>query len=144
VLPFFGALELEQRPVFATAILTGLRKGELCGLQKPDVDLARRLLTVRRSYERPFPKNRKQRVVRIPDELMPFLDYALAVFPSEWLFPGEEGLMRENTWQPEDIVRRELKRAGIVTGWKHVCRRKGAATPSCAAAPSCTSAPSAG
>jgi integrase len=50
VLPFFGALELEQRPVFGAAIVTGLRKGELCGLQKPDVDLARRLLTVRRSY----------------------------------------------------------------------------------------------
>src|SRR6266496_4501887 len=25
----------------------------------------------------------------------------------------------------EDILRRALKRAGIVTGWKHVCRRKG-------------------
>jgi integrase len=125
VFPFFSVLELDQRPVFGTAILTGLRKGELCGLQKPDLDLARRLLTVRRSYARPFPKNRKQRVVRIPDELVPFLAYALAVFPGEWLFPNEEGLMRENTWQPEDILRRALKRAGIVTGWKHVCRRKG-------------------
>ena len=47
--------------MFATAILGGLRKGELCGLQKPDVDLARRLLLVRRCYARPFPKNRKQR-----------------------------------------------------------------------------------
>jgi integrase len=53
--------------VFATAILGGLRKGELCGLQKPDVDLARRLLLVRRCYARPFPKNRKQRVVRMPE-----------------------------------------------------------------------------
>jgi integrase len=125
VFPFFGALEVDQRPVFATAILTGLRKGELCGLRKADVDVERRLLTVRRSYERPFPKNRKQRVVRIPDELVPFLSYALAAFPGEWLFPGEEGHMREPTWQPEDILRRALKRAGIVTGWKHVCRRKG-------------------
>jgi hypothetical protein len=40
VFPFFTALELEQRPPFATAILTGLRKNEICGLQKPDVDLA--------------------------------------------------------------------------------------------------------
>jgi integrase len=125
VFPFFTALEVEQRPVFATAILTGLRKGELCGLQKPDADVERRLLTVRRSYARPFPKNKKQRVVRIPDELVPFLSYALAAFPGEWLFPGDEGLMRERTWQPEDILRRALKRAGIVTGWNHVCRRKG-------------------
>lgn len=49
VLPFFAALAPEQRPVFATAILAGLRKGELCGLQKADVDLGRRLLNVRRS-----------------------------------------------------------------------------------------------
>ncbi len=125
VFPFFSALEPDQRPIFAGAVLTGLRKGELCDLQKPDVDLARRLLTVRRSYARPFPKNRKQRVVRIPDELVPFLDYALAEFPGEWLFPDEEGLMRENTWEPEDILRRALERAGIVTGWKHVYRRKG-------------------
>jgi len=27
------------------------------------------------------------------------------------------------TWQPEDILRRALKRAGIVTGYTHVCRR---------------------
>jgi hypothetical protein len=33
VLPFFTALAPEQRPVFATAILAGLRKGELCALQ---------------------------------------------------------------------------------------------------------------
>ena len=69
VLPFFRALAVDQRPVFAAAMLTGLRKGELCGLKKSDIDLSRRLLFVRRCYDRPFPKNRKQRVVRIPEEL---------------------------------------------------------------------------
>ena len=53
--PFVAALEPDQRPVSATAILTGLR-----------------------SYARPFPKSRKQRVVRVPDELVPFLEHALA------------------------------------------------------------------
>jgi integrase len=38
------------RPFFATAVDTGLRKGELIGLRKKDVDLKRRLLTVERSY----------------------------------------------------------------------------------------------
>ena len=125
VLPFFLALAVDQRPVFATAILGGLRKGELCGLQKTDVDLARRLLLVRRCYARPFPKNRKQRVVRIPEELVPFLDYALATFPGPWLFPDDAGEMRAKSWQPEDILRRALKRAGIVTGYTHKCRRRG-------------------
>jgi len=125
VLPFFQALVPEQRPVFATAILAGLRKGELCGLQKSDVDLARRLLFVRRSYARPSTKNMKQRVVRIPDELVPFLEQAIGEFPGPWLFPDDHGAMRTMTWQPEDILRRALKRAGIVTGYTHKCRRKG-------------------
>jgi integrase len=87
------------------------------------VDLARRLLVARRSYARPFPKSRKQRVVRVPDELVPFLEHALATFPGPWLFPDPDGGMRAVTWQPEDILRRALKRAGIVTGYTHVCRR---------------------
>jgi integrase len=125
VLPFFTALAPEQRPVFATAILAGLRKGELCGLQKGDVDLGRRLLAVRRSYGRLSTKNMKQRVVRAPEELIPFLEQALVSFPGPWLFPDETGAMRTETWQPEDVLRRALKRAGIVTGYTHKCRRKG-------------------
>ena len=125
VLPFFAALVPQQRPVFAAAIMTGLRKGELCGLRKDDVDLLRRLLYVRRCYDRPFPKSKKQRVVRIPEELVPFLEHAVATFAGPWLFPDAEGAMRTNTWQPEDILRRALKRAGIVTGYRHTCRRKG-------------------
>src|SRR5438445_372745 len=39
-----------DRALVATALYAGLRKGELFGLRKADVDLARRLLTVRRSY----------------------------------------------------------------------------------------------
>ena len=121
--PFMTALDPDQRPVFAAAIFTGLRKGELCGLQKTDVDIPRRLLVARRSYARPFPKSRKQRVVRIPDEFVPFVEYATKTFPGPWLFPDPDGGMRTVTWQPEDILRRALKRAGIVTGYTHVCRR---------------------
>ncbi len=84
-----------------------------------------RLVYVRRSYARPFPKNRKQRAVRIPEELVPFLEHALATFPGNWLVPDEGGTMRTKSWQPEDILRRALKRAGIVTGYTHKCRRKG-------------------
>ncbi len=125
VLPFFEVLRLEDRPLMATAILTGLRKGELCGLKRSDVDLGRRLLTVRRNYERPFPKSSQQRVVRIPDELVPFLEFALAASPSEWLLPDERGRMRSPTWKPEKVLQPALKRARIVDGYTHVCRRKG-------------------
>ena len=125
VLPFFGALVPAQRPLFAAAILTGLRKGELCGLRKDDLDLGRRLLFVRHTYDQPFPKSKRQRVVRVPEELVPFLEHALANFPGPWLFPDPEGAMRARTWQPEDVFRRALKRAGIVTGYRHKCRRRG-------------------
>ena len=56
---------------------------------------------------------------------MAFLEHALAAFPGPWLFPDDAGDMRTNFWQPEDILRRALKRAGIVTGYTHKCRRRG-------------------
>jgi len=82
--------------VFAASIMTGLRKGELCGLRKDDVDLLRRLLYVRRCYDRPFPNSKKQRVVRIPEELVPFLEHAVATFRGSWLFPDADGAVRTN------------------------------------------------
>ncbi len=124
VLPFFVELDLDQRVVFAAAISSGLRKGELCGLLKKDLDVPRRLLVARHSYERPFPKSKKQRVVRIPEEFVPFYEYARQTYPGAWLFPHADGTMRDRTWQPEDVLRRALKRAGIVTSYTHLCRRK--------------------
>jgi len=125
VVPFFTALVAEVRPIFAGAIFTGLRKGELCGLLKTDVDLPGRRITVRRSYGRPWPKGRKKRVVRIASELVPFIEYALEALPGPWLFPDREGRMRTPNWKPEKLLRTALRRAGIVTGFMHVCRRKG-------------------
>ena len=46
------ALAPRWQPLFATAVYTGLRKGELLGLRKRDIDLQARLLTVERSYAR--------------------------------------------------------------------------------------------
>jgi integrase len=124
VLPFFAAMAPSHRPIFAAAIFTGFRKGELCGLRKDDADLARGLLVARRSYDHPYPKSKKERVVPIPAEFVPFIEYALAAAPGGWLFPLEDGSMRTKFWQPEEILRRALKRAGIVTGYTHTCRRK--------------------
>ena len=47
-----GAVPDAWRAVFAAALYTGLRKGELFGLRKSDVDLDHRTITVRRSYDR--------------------------------------------------------------------------------------------
>ncbi|HEY4884043.1 MAG TPA: hypothetical protein VII08_10405 [Myxococcales bacterium] len=53
-------LSREDQPVIATALYAGLRKGELFGLQKRDVDLKRRLLTVRRSYDNDTTKGARE------------------------------------------------------------------------------------
>lgn len=44
-----AALTPQWRPLFACAVYTGLRKGELLGLRKSDVDLDEGTITVRRS-----------------------------------------------------------------------------------------------
>ena len=143
VVPFFQQLDTDQRVIFAAAISSGLRKGELCGLLKDDLDLPRRLLVARHSYAQPFPKSKKQRVVRIPEEFVSFYEYALHAYPGPWLFPREDGAMRDKTWQPEDILRRALKRAGIVTSYTQSAGGRPAATLKSAAIASCVRARSA-
>ena len=56
VRPLLAALQPEWRDLFATAIYTGMRKGELFALQKSDVDFTSGLIMVSRSHERDSPK----------------------------------------------------------------------------------------
>ena len=60
-------------PLYATAIYTGARMGELYGLLWADVDLDRAMITIRRSYEQPFTKSKKIRRVRINQQLCAIL-----------------------------------------------------------------------
>ncbi len=122
-----AALTQRWQPLFATAVYTGLRKGELLGLRKRDVDLNARLLTVARSYDRETTKGGHADVVAINAELIPFLEVALAASPSELVFPNADGSMMRPDVALEGVLRRAMGRAGIVTGYSHVCRRKGCA-----------------
>jgi len=125
VAPVLNTLAPRWQPLFATAIYTGLRKGELLGLRKSDVDLAARLLTVSRSYDRETTKGGRAEVIPIAAELVPYLERALAESSSELLFPAPDGSMMTEHVGLEHVLRRALGRAGIVTGYQHVCRRKG-------------------
>ncbi len=125
VLLLFDALAPRWRPLFATAIYTGLRKGELLGLRKSDVDLDARLLTVARSYDRDTTKGGHADVLPIAEELVPYLDAAIATSPSELVFPRPDGSMMRPDVDLEMVLRRALGRAGVVLGYRHVCRRKG-------------------
>jgi integrase len=88
-----AALDERWRPLFATAIYTGLRKGELLGLTKRKVDLRARLLYVARSYDRATTKNQREEAVPIATELLPFLQLAIEASPSELVFPKPDGTM---------------------------------------------------
>jgi integrase len=120
-----AALAPKWRSLFATALYAGLRKGELLGLCKSDVDLANRLVTVSRSYDRDTTKGGHADVIPIAAELVPYLAAAIDASPSQLVFPRSDGKMMSEKVQLELVLRRALRRAGIVIGYRHVCRRKG-------------------
>jgi integrase len=120
-----AALSDRWRSLFATALFTGLRKGELLGLRKADVDLANRLLTVTHSYRRDTTKGGHADVIPIATELLPYLEDAIAGSPSDLVFPSPDGTMTSEGVQLELVLRRALHRAGIVESWLHKCRRQG-------------------
>jgi integrase len=120
-----AALPDKWRPLFATAIFTGLRKGELLGLHKADVDLAMRLISVRRSYARDTTKGGHAEAIPIAIELVPYLETALGSSRSELVFPNDDGSMMSEETSLQELLRSALVRAGIVAGYSHICRRKG-------------------
>lgn len=113
------------RPLFATAIYTGMRKGELFALRKSDVDIQARLVTVARSHDRDMTKGGRTAVLPIATELVPFLDAALSVSTSELVFPGKAGKHLRPDIPLAKTLRVALARAGIVLGYQLTCRRKG-------------------
>jgi integrase len=113
------------RPLFATAIYAGVRKGELLGLRKQDVDFDLGLIFVRRSYNRAIPKGGHEDGVPIAAELHRYLLEALSRSPSALMFPQSDGSMYPAGTQLQMVLRRALRRAGIVLGYQHKCRKKG-------------------
>jgi integrase len=118
-------LDPRWRPIFAAALYTGLRKGELLALRKSDVDLLRQTLMVARSHERDTTKGGRAESIPVATGLVPFLRIAIAASPSELVFPKPDGTMMRRDVNLEMTLRRALGRAGVVEGYKHVCRRQG-------------------
>ncbi len=125
VTPLLESLAPEWQPLFAAAIWTGMRKGELLGLLKSDVVLADRSITVQRSYDSDTTKGGRADVIPIAEPLVPYLKAAMATSPSKYVFPAADGSMRSDETDLQQILRRALGRAGIVLGYDFVCRRRG-------------------
>ena len=119
------------RCLFATALYTGMRKGELLGLRKEDVDLGARLITIRRSHDRDTTKGGHADAIPIAAEL--------AALPrgrdgarrrQSLVFPGRDGRLLSRRVQLEQVLRRALRRANILTGYRHSAAARAAATSS--------------
>jgi integrase len=111
--------EETHRPVlyglFATLTYTGLRRGEAMGLRWCDVDLERRLITVRRSYEGRT-KSGKDRMVPISAELVPILTQHRLADPwkGNLVFPNESGgACYSKNSRPGEVLELALKRCGL-------------------------------
>jgi integrase len=75
--------------LFTTAVYTGLRRGEICGLRWSDVSFSERLMVVRRSYDGPT-KSGKERVVPLPAPLVLSLKaWKLESSSRELVFPND-------------------------------------------------------
>jgi integrase len=119
------AVPKRWQPLFATAIYTGLRKGELLGLRKSDVDFSTGLITVARSYDHDTTKGGHADAIPIAGELIPYLKAAINSSPSDLVFPHTDGSMLSRHTPLEEVLRRALAHAGVVTAYIHVCRKKG-------------------
>ena len=99
--------------LYATAIYTGLREGELAGLTFNDIDFEKRLITVQRSFKSQT-KSGDVRYVPILDPLLPLLrDWRLRC-PGRLVFPNKHGNMQHPAGRVfRDVRTRVLKRAGF-------------------------------
>lgn len=113
------------RTMFAIAAMTGLRVGEVVGLQKPDLDFDRRLIQVRRSawYGRVQTVKSKasEAPVVMPDALVTLLQRYIALWrpnPEQFLFVNRNGrpyaqnkIVEYGLWPVLDALK--IERAGM-------------------------------
>jgi len=121
--PVLAHASKNWRGEIATAVFVALRKGEVLGLRRQDVDLRRRLIHVRRSFDNPTTKTDEEATIPLPSPLLPYLKDAMDRAKGELLFPDAKGRMRTKEADPHKVLRRALGRAGIAEGYEHVCRR---------------------
>jgi hypothetical protein len=109
------ALDAAWRPLFATAIYTGMRKGELLELRKTDVHFDAGLITVARSYDSDTTKRRH-------DDYTGNAAVARALAVPVQIgenFNGPEAMADALAAEACDLVMPDVARIGGVTGWMH-------------------------
>lgn len=100
-----GALRPDVRDVVLTAMMTGMRRGEILGLKKSAVDFATQHIRLTET------KTNKARFVPIHDALVPVLQQAIERSPSEYVFTNVAG--RPCSHRVAAVFRRTVKKLGI-------------------------------
>ncbi len=101
--------------LIATAIYTGMRVGELYGLQWDDVDFGMGILHIRRSYDKETTKSSKIRRIPLPAPLAELLRAWRGRSHSEvWVFPNERGgVQKAGSKSSDEFFHECRKEAGI-------------------------------
>lgn len=95
---FLQAAEPEWRPLLAAAIWTGMRKGELLGLRKRDLDFNERTITVARSYGADTTKGGHADVLPMPHELVRTFGTRSPGLRPSWCSRTDRGGCTARTW----------------------------------------------
>jgi|SRR5580658_435289 integrase len=99
--------------LYAAAAYTGMRAGELAGLQWGDVNFEQRLIAVQRSYAGPT-KGGDVRYVPILDPLLPVLRAHRLMTSGRLVFPSQAGTMQGRSARVfQEILHRVLRNAGF-------------------------------
>lgn len=105
-----------DRAIFATLVLTGLRKEELINLTWTDIDLEKARLRVT-AHGDFAPKDYEEREIPMPPGLVEIFEKLSE--GSSWVFPSRKG----NRRGPNEMLRR-LKRVAARAGVKHTTLHK--------------------
>jgi len=106
--------EMKYRTLFMTAVMTGMREGELFGLKWSDIDWFNNQIRVKRTFNHgrfyePKTKTSKRKIDLAPQVLMQLKRWKLACPKSsvDLVFPNEAG----NPLSPINMVRRKFEPA---------------------------------
>jgi integrase len=116
------------RWIVATSIYTGMRKGEVFGLEIQDVDLDAGVIRLRRSWDSTTVKDAEDALLPIAKGLRPHLEAAIAAAGERGgrlLYSRPDGTMHRRDVAADKILRRAMGRAGAVVAYQHRCRRHG-------------------
>lgn len=118
-------LEAYRARLVRFMVLLGPRPGEALGLLKPDVDLRHEMLKIGRSHARDSTKTGKERELPIPRALLADVRAAMRESPCELVFPTVDGRRQRSDTKLTRMLKAGMIRAGIVTGCRYICRRRG-------------------